>query len=71
VSRVVAAAVLLMLSVAAIAEAPEDPIDTVTVEAQRELLKRQISIFVSEIAQQSRTESLARWQLPIVRWSQD
>ena len=65
VSRVVAAAVLSMLSVAAIAEDPQAPIDTVTVEARREQLKRQISTFVSEIALQSRTESLARWQLPI------
>jgi hypothetical protein len=62
---VVAAAVLSMLSVAAIAEDPQVPIDTVTVEARREQLKRQISTFVSEIALQSRTESLARWQLPI------
>jgi hypothetical protein len=49
------------------AEAAQDPIDTVTVEArkQRELLERQISTYVSEIARHSRAEALARWALPI------
>lgn len=74
-----AVTVLSMLSAAATAESQriseqqtaatsaDAPIDTVTVEAlrQRELLERQISTFVSEITSHSRTDSLARWQLPI------
>lgn len=40
-------------------------LDTVTVEAARERLERQISTFVSSITLRSWTESLARWQVPI------
>jgi len=42
-------------------------LETVTVEAlrQRQLLKRRVGDFVSSITMPSRSESLARWQVPI------
>ncbi len=38
---------------------------TVTAKRRREILKQRISKFVSSVAIQSHTESLARWQVPI------
>ena len=43
----------------------DEPIDTVTVEAERVRLERQISHFVTDLALHSRNDALARWQLPI------
>lgn len=74
-----AVTVLSILAAAATAESPrtsgqqapaksgDATIDSVTVEARRrrELLERQLSTFVSEIAITPRHESLSRWQLPI------
>jgi hypothetical protein len=67
-----ALAALSLLSTLAIADQPVKPSDqqsdtklnTVTVEAQRQTLKRQVSAFVSAIAVAPFTETLARWENP-------
>lgn len=41
-------------------------LNTITVEAQRESLKRQVSTFVSSIAAQRFGDSLARWEKPTI-----
>jgi hypothetical protein len=78
-ARIVAAtAVLTLIALTAMAETPptaqssdETPehqtktdVTTITVEAQRESLKRQVMTFVSAIAAQRFGDSLARWEKP-------
>ena len=61
-----------MLATLAIADQPVKPSDqqsdtklnTVTVEAQRQTLERQVSAFVSAMAVAPYTETLARWENP-------
>jgi hypothetical protein len=63
---------LSLLAAIAIAESPVKPSDpqsdtklnTITVEAQRETLERQVRTFVSAIAMQRFGDSLARWGKP-------
>lgn len=74
--RAITASVLSLLSAAATAESPrtsvqqsdaesdDATIDTVTVEARRQL-ERELSTYVSEITVRSYTEAVARWRLPI------
>jgi hypothetical protein len=67
-----AMAVLLLLATLAIAEQPVKPSDqqsnaelnTITVQSQRQTLKRQVSAFVSAIAVAPYTETPARWENP-------
>jgi hypothetical protein len=74
-----ALACLLLVTAAAMAgpespgeSAPQTPsatadteLDSVTVEAQRQRISRQVSEFVSSIAISVNHESLARWQVPV------
>jgi len=67
-----AALVALLLATSAAAEPPAKPpeqrseteLNTVTVEAQRASLERQVRTFVSAIAMQRFGDSLARWEEP-------
>jgi hypothetical protein len=43
----------------------DDALESVTVEAQRERITKQVSQFVSSIVMPAKHESLARWQVPI------
>jgi len=71
--RSLALIALSLLTSLAIADQPVSPSDrqsdaklnTVTVEAQRQTLERQVNSFVSAIAMQRFDDSLARWQEPI------
>jgi hypothetical protein len=67
-----ALAALLLLSTSVKAEPPARPSDpqsdtklnTVTIEAQRQTLERQVGAFVSAIARKRFDDSLARWEKP-------
>jgi hypothetical protein len=74
-----ATAVLMLLASPAVAQTPpttpsektqeqqaKSDVTTITVEAQRESLKRQVRTFVSAIAAQRFGDSLARWEKPTV-----
>ena len=70
----IALGALSLLAALAAAEEPAKPpeqqsdtkLSTVTVEAQRESLERQVGTFVSGIAMQRFGDSLARWEKPTV-----
>ena len=67
-----ALAALLLLTTVAIAEPPVKPsnpqsdtkLNTVTIEAQRQTLERQVDAFVSPIARKRFDDSLARSERP-------
>lgn len=71
--RRLSAAALSLLGTLAIADQPVKPPDqqsdtklnTITVEAQRQTLERQVSAFVSAIAMKRFDDSLARWEEPV------
>jgi hypothetical protein len=71
--RSMALAALSLLATLASAEQPAKPsvqesdtkLNTVTVEAQRQTLKRQVNSFVSAIAMQRFDDTLARWEEPV------
>lgn len=43
----------------------DEPLESLTVEAQRERITKQVSQFVTSIVLPARHESLARWQVPV------